>query len=339
MSIGNQPPSENDLYTGAEFNELNIGRELLNPELSAMLPEFFFGTDYLPREVSWSLLATLQNAVERMNAGFNKKQIQALQAFRTNHEQRDTFLKNLHKNPKKIMMVCAALACLYEHRHDIENPRWAQAENAKAFQEEIMRRNRAVIEVFIEIYEYALRQFSGQVGPYQEKSIDLSSRSIEFPAQKYPMDPELAAIMGMTQIQHLAAIGATMQDDQSVRAPNVGRGNSFIGAPKDSLEGLTLMERPEDEIDFRNTIRITAHGLHNNGEFMIPRNLATLLLPALQKKFPKDNPMHGLGTSVGLISHVPAAIQPMADGIFIRVLSPREMKRVISQKVPRPDVD
>lgn len=339
MSTGDQRPSENDLYTGAEFNELNIGREFLNPELSETLPEFFFGTEYLPRAVSWSLLATLQNAVERMNLGFNKKQIQALQAFRTNHEQRNTFLENLHKNPKKIMMVCAALASLYEHRHDIENPPWAQAENAKAFQAEIMRRNRAVIEVFIEIYEYALRQFSGQEVPYQEKPIDLSSRPIEFPAQEYPMDPEFAAIMGMTQVQHLAVIGATMQDDQNIRAPNVGRGNSFIGAPKDGLEGLTLMERPEDEIDFRNTIRITAHGLRNNGEFMIPGNLATLLLPALERKFPKDNPMHGLGTSIGLVSHIPAVIQPMANGIFVRALSPQELKNIITQKIPHSDMN
>lgn len=339
MNTGNKPPSENDLYAGAEFNELPIGKEFLNPELSEILPDFFFSTEYLPRAVSWSLLATLQNAVERINIEFNKKQIQALQAFRKNHEQRNTFLQNLHKNPNKIMMVCAALACLYEHRNNIKTPPWAQAENAKAFQKEIVRRNRAVIEVFIEIYENALRQFSGQMSPYQEKPIDLSNRPIEFPAQKYPIDPKLAEIMGMTQVQHLAVLGATMQDDQGIRAPNVGRGNSLISAPKDGLEGLTLMDQPEDETDFRNTIRITTHGLRNNGEFMIPGNLAALLFPALKRKFPKDNPMHGLGTSISLVSHVPAIIQPMEEGILIRALSPQEMKRVITQRMPRPDVD
>lgn len=339
MTTNNKPQPENEIYSRPEFDELPIGKESLDPRLREVLLEFLLGGDQLPAEIQSVLMVTMMGMPERMNIQFHEAQVQSLEEFRSSQAEKVNFLINLSTNPHRLLFARAALACLYEQRQDVQTPAWAEAQNGKAFQDEINRRNRAVIEAFIEIYEYAFQQCMGKLTNYVRKPIDLSSRPVEFPVQEYEMDPEVTAVMRMTQLRNLAVIGAMMADGHKVQPSNLGQGNSFVLAPKDGLEGLPQMPRIQDEIDFRNTIRTAAHGLRTEGHFLITPILSSLLFQSLERKFPKNNPMHGLSTSIGMISNAPAMIIPKEEGILIQAISGKELRKVVSSNVPKPDVD
>lgn len=333
--------SSEELYSGPEFQELDIDEESLDPRIKEVLLDFLLGGTHMPQEIRDALIVTLGGMQERMNIRFHEEQVRKLELYRSNPAEHNALLKALIRNPHKFTFLRASLAALYAQRSTAQPLEWAQADNAQGFQQEISRRNRAVLEVFIEIYEYAIQRLSGHEIPYREKPIDLTTSPIEFPIQQYQMSPELQAIMRTVKVHHLATIGKAMQDGHDVAPPKLAKPeDSFIAPPKDGLEGLPQMSDIIDEVDFRNTVRITAHGLHTQGHHLITPNLAVPLFPAIQKKFPKNDPMHAIGSAVALVSGIPAEVRPMGhEGILMRALTSQEMRMVMAQKIPEPDVD
>ncbi len=332
------PSESQDMYTSSEFRELDFDKDAAIAKFPdpRVIFDFLLRSEHFPLALITTLSAALGDYHELSNMRFYRSETQNLQNLRDNQTHRNFFLRQVHSEPNKHDMLRALLVFLYSHRQNMEIGSWTQGENTHAFEQEILRRRKAIIEVFTELYEYAYRTFNGERIPYVQKPIDLSGRPVEFPSQSYVMDKKIADIMMSAKVQSIAMMGAAMKHGSKIQ-PKLGPTDSFILTEEDGLNGLAPLDHPDDEIDFKNTFRIAAHILHAEGACRIATPIAKDLLPALLKKFPGQDPFHAFGTSLGMASHIPAMIQPSDDGILAKKISPDQFRSVVEKHIPEPE--
>ena len=332
------PPEPQDMYSLSEFQELDFDKDAAiakfpNPQI---VFDFLLRSQHFPLALITTLSAALGDYHELSNIRFYQTETQNLQNFRDNQAHRNLFLRQVHSEPNKHDMLRALLVFLYSHRKNMEVGHWPQGEHTHAFEQEILRRRKAILEVFTEMYEYAYRTFNGEHIPYVQKPIDLSGRPVEFPSQHYVLEKGIADIMMSAKVQSIAMMGTAMKHGSKIQ-PKLGPTDSFILAEDDGLDGLVPLDHPHDEIDFKNTFRIAAHILHADGVCLVSAPIAKELLPALLKKFPGQDPFHAFGTSLGMASHIPAMIQPSDDGILAKKISPDQFRSVVEKHIQEPE--
>lgn len=318
-------------YSSPEFDEINFETDDLLPEEQVV--DFLFNSDHMPEEIISCLVVTLNEMVERVNLRFHRSQVDMLQQFKSDQKNRDIFLRIINRAPQKIPLLQSTLALLYAQRAHFG----VETNEMSEFQAEINHRNRAILEAFIELYEYAYRITSEENVPYVQKDIDFSINPVELPETDYPVDEKVMEVLLGTRLQGVAAVGVAMQEGHKV-VPNLPPKANYVPLGKGGFNGLPRMDDAEDEVDFNNILRIAADTVHHFEQFTFSPTIASLLTKGLIKKFPHTDPLQALGSTMALLLGIPVQIKTSPEGVVVRKIPIESFSRAINQTIPEPTI-